>query len=82
MKTETYSNEERWLKIYNIIAPMGFTTKGNGLFKHRYFGDDVVFDLSASHDDNWAVMSNIFAIIIEFGKDEKAKEFRKMLNIQ
>lgn len=69
-------------KDYSVLNKkmeiFGFKVVGTGMYIK--FGD--MYDLSASHDGDEAIINNIITRAIEIGEFVKAREVKRVLNIK
>ena len=72
-------------KIDLFMDEMGFRKDNangkEGIYTSVYFGNDIVFDLSASGHAKWQVMTHIFNVAVKYGENQKLKEIQTTLGI-
>jgi hypothetical protein len=80
MKEEKERTESQ-IKIEEFMESMRFHKIRDGVFWHMYFGRACEFDLSASGSDVYSIMSHIFRVATDYGREQKAMEMREALGI-
>ena len=70
-------------KIHELMLAMDFIPyiEHSLMYRHECFGNDIIFDLSASGSRPWQIMSHVFKIAIKFGEDKKLAEIQNILGI-
>ena len=78
---KNFRSEKSHEKIDELMVSMGFMAKSDGKYWHMFFGQGIEFDLSASGSDKYAVMAHVFKVAIEYGKNDKLDDIKKVLGI-